>query len=299
MKTTYLIFSMIVVSLVCCDKKQSSESETDSMVSTGNDTIAFVTPSTTGHYAGSINGKGKIQINMGAIYSVPNWNNEAVGTYRNQADSGMWILKGHYNDTTSSLLAQVEHVGAETEYFEGVVDKNTIVGNWRMGSGNSSPFRLTRDKVSDLSFKVRYTTDSVEEIEIYRDKAKIQRFKVSCKLGPIMYSFKESPPGLHMEDFNFDGYPDLALGVSGSGGDFIIRCLYVYNPQEDKFNSNTDIETLANPDVDMLHNMLIDTGSHMGMGGLKNDYYTFRDGRFVLVKTVVDDPQTGPVTTTY
>jgi hypothetical protein len=207
-----------------------------------------------------------------------------VGTYHNDPDSGLWALKGHYNDTTSTFLASVEHTGANTEYFEGVVDKNTLIGNWRMALENI-PFKLTRDKMNDLKFKVRYDTFSIKEIEIYRGESQIQTLIVTCPINSMFINDDMHVPAiLHSEDLNFDGYDDLAIVVAGSGGDLTFQCIYFYNSKEDKFIVNNELDNIVNPEVDVLHNTVIATGTHMGMV-FQSNYYSLVNGHFTLVRT--------------
>lgn len=94
------------------------------------------------------------------------------------------------------------------------------------------------------------SADSTYKLEIQkRDQAsyaQITMAKSGEKLFEVKLSDEDSPgeePPAHLEDFNFDGYPDLAV-FSNAGNVQIFYDVYLFDPSQKKFIANESLSSL-------------------------------------------------------
>ena len=88
---------------------------------------------------------------------------------------------------------------------------------------------------------------NILELLIYRGDSLLQTLKV-CTDGPVP---REGPVGtMDTADYNFDGYPDLALEVASAQNN-ASYCTWLFDPKAQRFVASPQLSKLTNPRPDL------------------------------------------------
>ncbi len=142
-------------------------------------------------------------------------------------------------------------------------------------------------------FQIKITqTDENVNIDVFQGNKKIQTLKangVSVNYTQIAGadSFKN---GIWLEDFNFDGYKDIAALVThGVTGNFTVK-VFLYHVQQKRFVYHPGFSSIPSPRLNK-HQGLILGFEKGGAAGLIFKRMTYRvvQGQPVLIKRVIQD----------
>jgi len=90
------------------------------------------------------------------------------------------------------------------------------------------------------------SSGNIRALLVYRNGQQLQRLNV-CTNQPVPHTGKLG--AVAFPDFNFDGYPDLALLVS-SEHDNGSYCVWLFDPQAERFVFSEELSALVNPAPD-------------------------------------------------
>src|SRR5579884_2957003 len=136
-------------------------------------------------------------------------------------------------------------------------------------------------------YHFQYGLDSagnIVQLLVYRGDQQVQSLNV-CTNSPVPRSGNLG--GVTHEDFNFDGYPDVAMLVSTDRSSDNSYCIWLYDPATRRFVFSPDLSRLTNPQPDPA-TQTVTSRKNEGCSGLWFDAETFRwsGGRLQPLKEV-------------
>lgn len=99
------------------------------------------------------------------------------------------------------------------------------------------------------------TAGEVKLLQVYRGQQLIQALDV-CTAGPVART--KTAGTLATADYNFDGFPDLALQVTGEK-DNNLFCVWLFDPKQQLFEPSPQLSQLTDPVPDAESRTVIST----------------------------------------
>lgn len=99
------------------------------------------------------------------------------------------------------------------------------------------------------------TAGEVKSLQVYRGQQLLQALDV-CTANPVART--KTAGTLATADYNFDGFPDLALQVTGAK-DNNLFCVWLFDPKQQRFEPSPQLSQLTDPVPDAKSRTIIST----------------------------------------
>lgn len=150
-------------------------------------------------------------------------------------------LTGKWDYSSLSLIENQDQTKAE---IDAKIDENlNIAGKWTGNKKYDFTGKILINPYKNIFENIAIKTSSNNEyyLMVYFKSKKIQE---------IPLDIEPNINAIYLDDFNFDGYPDLQVPdiTSGANSSYMI---YIYNPKQEEYElAPKEIRNLTNPKVD-------------------------------------------------
>ena len=266
-----------------------------------NDDAHFTDVPVTYHYIfkGKIDGKYAFSMSL----TVDSTSVSGQYQYANSKDYGMSLSGSIQNNDIKleeTLYIPEKQKSETTGFFEGKFypAEGKVSGTWFSANrGKSYPFEMNNYygvNYPQFSFKSDIQGDDIDKtlntLVIYDKNGKIQTIE---NIGA-----KPTYNGLIMQDFNFDGYLDIAL-MEMLGMRFTPYIYFAYNPNNKQFEKMELSGDIDSKSFDY-ENKIMTSGWYYGSDRYGNSSYKYNNGKFYEISSLQheENDDTGEYTET-
>jgi hypothetical protein len=133
---------------------------------------------------------------------------------------------------------------------------------------------------------------NIQAVLVYEDNKLVQTLRV-CTEEPVPRD--SNVGGIDTADYNFDGYPDLALKVSAAKKNEKF-CIWLFDPKTERYVSSPELSQLVNLRPDAKTGTVYSYTNEACMGCYEKRVYRWDHGQLALVKveSQTEDPLMPP-----